>query len=114
MELVIVRFADCHLTRLLPTVFVVSRILVVVVIPLALSEQQVGLLFFLIVLGLSKLSAKPHEGKVQFDDKNASTTSANPSTPKKKRSGMESPKGTMMTPGGRRSARLAKTPRKEE
>ena len=76
-----------------------------------LTIPQLGLLGFLAVLGLSKLSAR--EAKVQIDE---------PSTPKKKsgvttrsKSGtpIEQKTGTIMTPAGRRSARIART-RKED
>jgi hypothetical protein len=60
------------------------------------------LLGFFIVIGLSSLSAK----KDKIPDVSAPESS--PSTPIEKKT------GSVMTPGGRRSARIAKTRRKEE
>eukprot|EP00529_Nitzschia_sp_RCC80_P001572 CAMPEP_0113491176 /NCGR_PEP_ID=MMETSP0014_2-20120614/27424_1 /TAXON_ID=2857 /ORGANISM="Nitzschia sp." /LENGTH=91 /DNA_ID=CAMNT_0000384965 /DNA_START=176 /DNA_END=451 /DNA_ORIENTATION=+ /assembly_acc=CAM_ASM_000159 len=74
----------------------------------------VGILFFLIVLGLSKLSATKDtdskttkKEKVDDDDDDDEVDASSPI--KTRKSGrLASPKGTLMTPGGRRSARLRK------
>jgi len=71
----------------------------------------VGILFFLIVLGLSKLSAtKDADSKTTKKEKVDDDDEVDASSPvKTRKSGrLASPKGTLMTPGGRRSARLRK------
>jgi hypothetical protein len=62
------------------------------------------LLGFFIVIGLSSLSAKKDKS-LTFDE---SVMEKSPGTPIEKKT------GSVMTPGGRRSARIAKTRRKEE
>mmetsp|Transcript_297 Transcript_297/g.653 ORF Transcript_297/g.653 Transcript_297/m.653 type:complete len:88 (+) Transcript_297:80-343(+) len=77
-----------------------------------LAVVAIGILGFLAVLGLSKVSAKP------IDEKRV--TIQEPATPVKTRSSggpttpLERKVGSVMTPDGRRSARLAKTRRKED
>lgn len=72
--------------------------------------SQVGLIGFLVVIGMSKMSAKKtteEEKTVQFETV---------STPKNAGSGtpIDKKSGSIMTPGGRRSARIAKNRRKED
>mmetsp|Transcript_13442 Transcript_13442/g.24129 ORF Transcript_13442/g.24129 Transcript_13442/m.24129 type:complete len:110 (+) Transcript_13442:110-439(+) len=77
----------------------------------------VGLLGFLLVLGLSKLSARSDPKAVQFDKKSSAAAPSTPmKTPTKKDGGtpIEEKTGTVMTPAGRRSARIARTRRKED
>lgn len=70
---------------------------------------QIGLIGFLIVIGLSALSVKPEKSQ-EDEDANGDA----PSTPKRGRTPRESEKlGTIATPAGRRSARIART-RKED
>ena len=81
--------------------------------PLSFLKTQAGLLGFLIVIGFSRISAQKspieEEKTVQFDAPSTpvTTRSKSGSTPLEKKT------GSVMTPGGRRSARLAKT-RKED
>jgi hypothetical protein len=81
-----------------------------------LCPRQLGLLGFLAVLGLSKLSAR--NAKVQFDSDRTAAPSTPQKTPIANRSSsgtpLEEKTGTVMTPAGRRSARIARTRRKEE
>ena len=80
---------------------------------MSLLLLQVGLIGFLVVIGLSRLSAKKDvEKNVQFAESGKISETpvkspAKPLTPIEKKS------GSVMTPGGRRSARLAKR-RKED
>eukprot|EP00934_Nitzschia_sp_Nitz4_P000542 Nitzschia sp. Nitz4//scaffold70_size99833//25402//25857//NITZ4_004589-RA/size99833-snap-gene-0.142-mRNA-1//-1//CDS//3329557117//542//frame0 len=78
-----------------------------------------GLLGFLVVLGLSSLSAQ--KDSASSSTSTPSTSFAPMSTPTKGGSGakgvtspIETKQGSVMTPSGRRSARLAKSRRKEE
>ena len=75
------------------------------------SFLQVGLIGFLIVIGLSSRSAKATEKEkaVQF-----SATEPTPGTPNRPETPIAMKVGSVMTPDGRRSARLAKNRRKEE
>lgn len=68
--------------------------------------MKVGLLGFLVVIGLSSLSVKPVD--VQSQRKSLESEAA-PSTPKRtprKKNTTPSDQGTIITPAGRRSARL--------
>jgi hypothetical protein len=69
---------------------------------------QVGLLGFLLVIGLSSLSAKA------VKEDSSSTPSTPPRTPEKGGTPVAKKVGSVMTPGGRRSARIAKIRRKED
>ncbi|KAG7337359.1 hypothetical protein IV203_034752 [Nitzschia inconspicua] len=77
----------------------------------------IGLLGFLAVLGFSKLSAKS-DSKLTSNNKKKTVvpSSPAPSTPTTRSSGtpLEQKTGTVMTPAGRRSARIARTRRKED
>jgi hypothetical protein len=72
-------------------------------------SSQAGLIGFLLVLVVSRLSAVKDEKAVQFE---GSPTKGAPGTPKEAGTPLESKTGSVMTPGGRRSARLAR--RKED
>ena len=80
--------------------------------PFCCCLLQVGLLGFLLVIGMSSLSAravKENSGSApSTPQKGALGTPEKGGTPVAKKS------GSVMTPGGRRSARIAKNRRKED
>lgn len=75
----------------------------------------IGLIGFLIVIGMSRMSAVKDEDKnVEFES--SSLSSPAPTTPKRstrKTTPLSKKEGSVQTPAGRRSARLART-RKED
>eukprot|EP00525_Craspedostauros_australis_P011625 CAMPEP_0198115972 /NCGR_PEP_ID=MMETSP1442-20131203/8744_1 /TAXON_ID= /ORGANISM="Craspedostauros australis, Strain CCMP3328" /LENGTH=84 /DNA_ID=CAMNT_0043773621 /DNA_START=198 /DNA_END=452 /DNA_ORIENTATION=- len=73
-----------------------------------LAVVAIGLLGFLAVLALSKVSARP----ISQDGKKV--TIQEPSSPRMPSTPIEKKVGSVMTPVGRRSARLAKNRRKED
>ena len=76
------------------------------------NPSQAGLIGFLLVLAMSRISSKKDEKAVQFEASSATPSTPN-STPRKSRgTPIENKTGSVMTPGGRRSARLAR--RKED
>ena len=74
-----------------------------------LANTQVGLVGFLVVIGLSGLSAKSLEPS-------KTVTFSSPTKPAKSAGGTPINKktGSVMTPEGRRSARIARQRRKED
>jgi hypothetical protein len=89
-------------------VVIIAHYLMKFVVFLLLSLLQIGLIGFLIVIAMSTLSA------TKDSEKNAQVDS--PGTPQKgwPLSPIEKKSGSVMTPGGRRSARIAKAARKED